>query len=85
MIRCTCTRHAVSPRCPKHGRTLSGFWQFVALVSLVALIYAAPDSLKGLAVAALALLFVVVTLPTQPNPSRRSGKPSREKDLSDSQ
>lgn len=63
----------------------AGWRAYLATVSIVALIYAAPDSLKGLAVAALALLFVVVTLPTESEPGRRRAKPPREKDLSDSQ
>lgn len=86
-MTCTCTRHAVSPRCPKHGRRsfLHGLWEYASIAAAVALLYAAPDSLKGIALAVLVLLFVVVTLPTESEPGRRRVKPPREKDQSNSQ
>lgn len=87
-MNCTCTRHAVSPRCPKHGDSrsvLDGWPTYLALVSLVALLYAAPDSLKGLALTALVLLFVVVTLPTESEPGRRRVPRENRRRQSDSQ
>lgn len=85
-MNCICRKGAWNPDCPVHPRSwLQGFWVYLAVVVTVALLYAVPDSLKGWVVAAGALLFVVVTLPTESEPGRRRVKPSREKDQSGSQ